>query len=66
MSGTSGDGVDIAVTRIAGRDIRAMTVKLVHHHHVPFDAGLRTQLFAIRDSENARCVIWRILDVKYR
>jgi anhydro-N-acetylmuramic acid kinase len=51
MSGTSGDGVDIAITRISGRGID-MHAELVHHHHVPFAAGLRALLFRVRDAGN--------------
>src|SRR3954470_21415202 len=49
MSGTSGDGVDVAITAITGRGL-AMSAKLVRHHHVPYDAELRKLLFAIRAS----------------
>lgn len=48
MSGTSGDGVDIAITRITGRGLE-MRAELVHHHHAPFAAELRTLLFRVRD-----------------
>jgi anhydro-N-acetylmuramic acid kinase len=48
MSGTSGDGVDIAITRITGRGFE-MRAELVHHHHAPFGPELRTLLFHIRD-----------------
>ena len=50
MSGTSGDGVDIAIVRIAGKGL-AMTARLLHHHHVPFAASIRQTLFAIRDTQ---------------
>src|SRR5947207_2012396 len=53
MSGTSGDGVDVAVVRITGRGLD-MSASLVHHHHVPFDAGIRSTLFAIRDTQQLR------------
>src|SRR3954454_11498138 len=48
MSGTSGDGVDIAITRVTGRGLD-MRVELVHHHHAPFAPELRTLLFRVRD-----------------
>jgi anhydro-N-acetylmuramic acid kinase len=48
MSGTSGDGVDVAISAITGRGL-AMNAKLVRHHHVPYDAELRRLLFAIRE-----------------
>jgi anhydro-N-acetylmuramic acid kinase len=50
MSGTSGDGVDVAIVRITGTGLD-MSATLVHHHHVPFDAGIRQTLFAIRDTQ---------------
>src|SRR4051812_15579587 len=49
MSGTSGDGVDVAITSITGRGLD-MQAKLVRHHHVPYDASLKKLLFAIRES----------------
>jgi anhydro-N-acetylmuramic acid kinase len=53
MSGTSGDGVDVAITRIAGRGLD-MSATLVQHHHVPFDASIRQTLFAVRDTQQVR------------
>src|SRR3954470_16267612 len=47
MSGTSGDGVDVAITSITGRGL-GMTARLVRHHHVPYDPELRRLLFTIR------------------
>src|SRR5262245_18684601 len=52
MSGTSGDGVDVAVVRVDGRG-QAMSVKLVKHHHVAYDPSLRASLFSIRQSSAA-------------
>ena len=49
MSGTSGDGVDVAVVRIEGRGM-GMSPRLLAHHHVPYDADLRGRLFATRES----------------
>jgi anhydro-N-acetylmuramic acid kinase len=48
MSGTSGDGVDVALVRIIGSGL-SMQATLLKHHHIPFDASIRAQLFAIRD-----------------
>ncbi len=48
MSGTSGDGVDIAITRITGHGLQ-MRAELVHHQHAPFAPELRTLLFRVRD-----------------
>jgi anhydro-N-acetylmuramic acid kinase len=47
MSGTSADGVDVAVVRITGRGIQ-MSAELLHHHHRPFDPDLRARIFEIR------------------
>jgi anhydro-N-acetylmuramic acid kinase len=50
MSGTSADGVDIALTRIAGRGT-AMTAQLLHHHHHPYDAATKSEIFAFRGGD---------------
>jgi anhydro-N-acetylmuramic acid kinase len=52
MSGTSGDGIDIAITRVSGRGL-SMKVQLVRHHHIPYEPALRAHLFAVRDAEKA-------------
>jgi anhydro-N-acetylmuramic acid kinase len=49
MSGTSGDGVDVALVRIDGSG-QSMLARLVRHHHVPYDPALRGEFFAIRES----------------
>jgi anhydro-N-acetylmuramic acid kinase len=49
MSGTSADGVDVAITRITGRGLD-MRAELVHHHHRPYDAELRGAIFKLRDT----------------
>jgi anhydro-N-acetylmuramic acid kinase len=49
MSGTSGDGVDVAITQITGRGL-GMSAKLVQHHHVPYEAPLKRLLFEIRET----------------
>lgn len=48
MTGTSGDGADAALTEITGRapDLR---VRLIAHHHVPYDPAVRAALFELRD-----------------
>ena len=38
MSGTSADGVDVALVRITGRGT-SMTAQLLHHHHHPLRDG---------------------------
>jgi anhydro-N-acetylmuramic acid kinase len=47
MSGTSADGVDVAIVRVAGRGL-GMSASLVRHHHVPFNPELRQAIFRIR------------------
>jgi len=47
MSGTSADGVDVAVVRIAGRGYEMSPGLLAHHHH-PYSVELREAIFAIR------------------
>src|SRR4051794_16325702 len=49
MSGTSADGVDVALVQIAGSG-QGMSAKLLRHHHVPYDAPLRTAIFAMREA----------------
>src|SRR5687767_9639676 len=47
MSGTSADGVDVAITRIDGRGYD-MKPQLVLHHHRAYPRELRERIFAIR------------------
>ena len=54
MSGTSADGVDIAIVAIEGRGLD-MTAQLIVHHHRPYNEALRRQIFAFR-SEGAGSV----------
>ena len=48
MSGTSADGIDVAITRVQGKGLD-VTAQLVHHHHRPYDPLLRQAIFSIRD-----------------
>ncbi|MDP9174890.1 MAG: anhydro-N-acetylmuramic acid kinase [Planctomycetota bacterium] len=48
MSGTSADGVDIALTRIQGHGLE-MSAKLLSWRHLPFPGGLREAIHRIRD-----------------
>ena len=47
MSGTSADGVDIALVEITGHGL-SMTARLLHHHAMPYEASLRHRIFEIR------------------
>src|SRR4051812_34593822 len=49
MSGTSADGVDVAITRIDGRGLD-MTAQLVLHHHRAYDAATRAAIFKMRET----------------
>jgi anhydro-N-acetylmuramic acid kinase len=49
MSGTSADGVDVALVEIAGHG-HGMSARPLWHHHVAYDATLRAALFATRES----------------
>ena len=50
MSGTSADGVDAAVVRVAGRGL-SMTAELVAQAAAPYDDALRADLAALRDAQ---------------
>lgn len=52
MSGTSADGVDVALVGVAGRG-EAMRARLVAHRHRPYSHDLRRLVFSIRSSEAA-------------
>jgi anhydro-N-acetylmuramic acid kinase len=49
MSGTSADGVDVAIVEIEGRGLE-MTARLVHHASHPYSEDLRRSLHAIREA----------------
>ncbi|HEV7300970.1 MAG TPA: anhydro-N-acetylmuramic acid kinase [Tepidisphaeraceae bacterium] len=49
MSGTSADGVDVAIVRIVGSGM-TMRATIVHHLAHAFDASLKQKIFAIRGS----------------
>lgn len=49
MSGTSADGVDVAIARITGRGL-AMQAELLRHHHVKYDDDLRRVIQTIRNT----------------
>ena len=58
MSGTSADGVDVAIVSIAGQGI-GMDAELVRHHHVAYDSGLRDRIFELRASQAGAMSGWR-------
>jgi anhydro-N-acetylmuramic acid kinase len=49
MSGTSADGVDVAIVRIAGRGF-AMTAELVEQYYTPYGSQLRNKILSIRQN----------------
>jgi anhydro-N-acetylmuramic acid kinase len=49
MSGTSADGVDVAIVEIHGRGLD-MAAQLVRHEHHPYSEDLRRSLHASRDA----------------
>ncbi len=53
MSGTSADGVDVALVRIEGRALE-MSARLLRHHGVAYDRGLKEKIFACRSGGEIR------------
>jgi anhydro-N-acetylmuramic acid kinase len=49
MSGTSADGVDVAIVRIAGRGF-GMTAELVTQHYTQYAPRLRSEILSIRQN----------------
>lgn len=52
MSGTSADGVDVALVQIQGRGLD-MTARLLRHHHEPYPPQLQKAIFALRERGSA-------------
>ena len=52
MSGTSADGVDVALVRVTGRGVD-MGAKLVAHRHTPYTDELRRLIFSMRGADAA-------------
>jgi anhydro-N-acetylmuramic acid kinase len=55
MSGTSADGIDIALVEITGRGLE-MSARLIHHHAHPYHADVRKRIFAIRNDGHVALV----------
>jgi anhydro-N-acetylmuramic acid kinase len=53
MSGTSADGIDVALVRITGKD-ENIEFKLVRHSHTPYPEAVRKNLLALMNSQSAR------------
>ncbi len=52
MSGTSADGIDVAVVRVCGQGLE-MTAELLLHHQRPYDALVRRSIQSIRQDGRA-------------
>lgn len=52
MSGTSADGIDVALVRINGRDLRTRSELLLHRHY-PYPRPIRAQILALMNSPSA-------------
>lgn len=48
MSGTSADGVDVAIVKITGTGL-GMSAKLICHRELAYEPGLRTAIFRLRE-----------------
>src|SRR4051812_30620397 len=51
MSGTSADGIDVAIVRIDGRGL-GMSVQLLKHHHAPYAPAVREAIFSVRHDQH--------------
>ncbi len=49
MSGTSADGVDVAITKISGHGME-MQATLIRHDHLAYSSELRAMIFKMRES----------------
>ena len=52
MSGTSGDGIDVAIARILGRDF-SLRFELLHHLHLPYPTAVRRTILENMNSGRA-------------
>ena len=53
MSGTSADGVDVALVHVTGRGL-GMGARLIRHDHNAYDAPLRQAIFRVRETGTAK------------
>lgn len=52
MSGTSADGVDVAIVKVGGRGL-GMTAKLILHRAISYEGELRARIFQVRQEARA-------------
>jgi anhydro-N-acetylmuramic acid kinase len=52
MSGTSADGIDVALARISGKPPK-LSIKLQGHHHVPYSSVVRKAILRVAAGESA-------------
>lgn len=53
MSGTSADGIDVAIVRLAGRGFRTK-LELLSQHHVPYPTNVRRAILAAMNANSAK------------
>ena len=53
MSGTSADGIDVAIVRILGRS-RSLRLRLLAHEHVPYSHAVRERILSAMNAGSAR------------
>ncbi len=51
MSGTSADGIDVALARISGKPPK-LSIKLQGHHHVPYSSVMRKAILRVAAGES--------------
>src|SRR5438270_4133792 len=49
MSGTSADGIEVALVEISGRGLKAQ-LRLLHHEHVSFPAKVRQEILSVMNA----------------
>lgn len=52
MSGTSADGIDVALARISGKPPK-LSIKLEGHHHVPYSSVVRKAILRVAAGESS-------------